>query len=100
MAIVAQWYSALSSKRRSEVRFTAGLSCYFVFTTNITLTALLRLCKNMYLKTLRFISLNMSISPEVALGTGTAIHGGTLPIKGRKGRGVNWFTYCVAVVGA
>ena len=30
------------------------------------LTALLRLCNNLYLKTLRFISSNMSISPEVA----------------------------------
>ena len=29
-------------------------------------TALLRLCNNLYLKTLRFISSNMSISPEVA----------------------------------
>ena len=29
-------------------------------------TVLLRLCNNMYLKTLRFISSNMSISPEVA----------------------------------
>ena len=67
MAVIAQWFIDLSSNRRSEVRFTVGLCCYFVFTTNVTFTVLLRLCKNMYLKTLRFISSNMSISPEVAL---------------------------------
>ena len=66
MAVIAQWFIDLSCNRRSEVRFTVGLCCYFVFTTNITFTVLLRLCKNMYLKTLRFISSNMSISPEVA----------------------------------
>ena len=29
---------------------------------------------------------------------GPAIHGGAPPIKERKGRGVNWFTYRVAFV--
>ena len=31
---------------------------------------------------------------------GPAIHGGAPPIKGKKGRGVNWFTYRVAFVRA
>ena len=31
---------------------------------------------------------------------GPAIHGGAPPIKERKGRGVNWFTYCVTFVTA
>ena len=66
MAVMVQWYNTLFSNWRSEVRFTVGLCCYFVFTTNVAFTVLLRLCKNMYLKTLRFISSNMSISPEVA----------------------------------
>ena len=57
-------HSFLQAEVRGSIH--GGVVLIFCLYDKCLFTALLRLCNNLYLKTLRFISSNMSISPEVA----------------------------------